>query len=131
MAAAAANGAARPSPPKTVSASGANARRSDRGEPAADELELERAPEEPVELPPVLGCDVAEAELREALLHGQVEERLREADDREHRREAAEVLEPEDPCCGDRAEDAEGDREVEPGSGRETAPENARCHADE
>jgi hypothetical protein len=81
-----------------------------------------------VELAPLLARDVAEAELREALLDGEVEERLGEADDRHHRREAAEVLETEDPSRRDRAEDAEADREVEPGRGRETAPEEARCH---
>ena len=97
-------------------------------ERAADELQLERAPEEAMEPSPVLRRDVAEAELREALLDGQVEERLGEADDRHHRREAAEVLETEDPRGRDRAEDAEGDREIEPGCGRDAAPEDARGH---
>ena len=121
----------RPSVPKSVSANGASGEDDERGERAADELELERAPEEAVQLPPVLGGDVAEAELREALLDGEVEERLREADDRHHRREAPEVREAEHPGGGDRAEDAEGDREVEPGCGRRPAPESARSHRGE
>ena len=91
-------------------------------------LSSSAAPEEPAELPPVLSGDVAEAELREALLDGQVEQRLREADDGHHRGEPAEVLETEDPRRHDRAEDAEGDREVEPGRGRDAAPENALGH---
>ena len=83
-----------------------------------------------MEAPPVLRGHVAEAELREALLDGQVEESLRETDQRGHRREEAEPLEAEHPRRGDRAEDAEGDREIEPGCGRDTAPENARGHRD-
>ena len=103
----------------------------ERRERAADQLHLERAPEETVQLPPVLGGDVPEPELRQALLDGEVEERLREPDDGHHRREAPEVGEAEHPSGGDRAEDAEGDREVEPGCGRRPAPENARSHRGE
>ena len=99
-------------------------------ERAADELDLERPPEEPVEPSPVLRRDVAEAELREALLDRQVEQRLGEPDDGHHGREAAEILEAENPRRGDRSEDAERDREVEPGRGREPAPEDARGHRD-
>ena len=100
----------------------------ERRERPAEKLQLERPPEQPVQPPPVAGRDVAEAELGEALLDREVEERLRQADDGHDRREAAEVLEAEDPRGRDRAEDAEGDREIEPGCGRDTAPEDARGH---
>ena len=47
---------------------------------AADELDEERLPEEAPKTAPVPGGDVAEAVLRQRLLHREVEERLEEPD---------------------------------------------------
>jgi hypothetical protein len=116
--------AARP-PGGRASANGARSSRiASRASPTS-ELRARRKRREPS---PVLRRDVAEPERRQAVLDREVEERLLEADDGHHRGEAPEVLEAEDPGGGDRAEDAERDREIEPGCGRETAPEDARCH---
>ena len=55
---------------------------------------------------------------------------LREADDRHHRGEPPEVVETEQTGRCDGPEDAERHREVEPGRGREPAPEDVRGHRD-
>ena len=117
-----------PSAPNKVSATGARSDERERGENAAGGLELERAHEEPAELSPLLVDDVAEAELRQRLLDGEIEQHLEEADGRERRDVEAEVLEPEDAGRDDGAEDPEDDRAVDPRGGRRAAPENAGGH---
>ena len=103
-------------------------RQRERSENSAGELDLKRADEEPAELPPLLADDVAESELRQRLLHRQVEEHLEETDGRERRDVDAELLQAEDARCDDRAQDPEDDRGVDPRSRRGPTPEDAGGH---
>ena len=77
-------------------------------EHAADELEDDRAREEPAEPPPVLPRHVAEAELDQRFFDGEVEQALRERRRREHERVPAEGFRREDVQCDDRRAEAEG-----------------------
>ena len=77
---------------------------------------------------PVLAGDVPEAELRERLLHGEIEQRLEEADERERRGIDAEVVEPEHAGRDDRPDDAARDGGVNPCSRRRPPPVDAGGH---
>ena len=102
-----------------------------RRERASDDLEQQRLAEEAAQTAPVLARDVAEAVLRERLLHREVEQDLEEADDHERGRENAEVFASEDPRCDDRPDDAAGDSGVDPRSRRRPASEHPGGHARE
>ena len=71
-------------------------------ERAADELECNRAGEEPTQASPVLAGDVAEAELDQSLLDGQVEQALEEGGRGQHQRVEPERLGREDVQRDDR-----------------------------
>ena len=127
-AAATASGSARPSAPKIRSASRREGEQRERGEHSAGELQLERAPEEPAQASPVLGDHVAEAVLRQRVLHRQVEQGLEETRRRQHSREEPELDEAEPAGRDDVADDAERPRAVEPDCGRRAAPEKPGAH---
>ena len=91
---------------------------------AADDLEQQRLPKEAAQTAPVLARDVAEAVLRERLLHREVEQRLEEAHDDERGHEHAELVEPEDRAPRRSIpSDAARDSGVDPRSRRRPAPE--------
>ena len=95
-----------------------------RRERPSHDLQQQRLAEEAAQTAPVLARDVAEAVLRERLLHREVEQDLEEAHDDERRREHAEVVASEDPCCDDRPDDAAGDSGVDPRSRRRPASQH-------
>ena len=99
-----------------------------RRERASHDLQQQRLAEEAAQTPPVLARDVAEAVLRERLLHREVEQDLEEAHDDERRRENAEVFASEDPRGDDRPDDAAGDSGVDPRSRRRPASEHPGGH---
>ena len=116
------------SDPKIDAREGSKRGEGDRGEHAARRLQLQRPHEEPAELPPLLADDVAEAELRQRLLDGEIEQHLEEPDHDDRGRVEAEVLETEHARGHDGAQNSEDDGPVHPRGRRRTAPEDAGGH---
>ena len=88
------SGTVSPSEPKIAVRERREQRERERGQHAAGHLQLERPHEQAAQLPPLLADDVAEPELRQRLLDGQVEQHLEEADRDERGHEDAEVSSP-------------------------------------